>query len=253
MVRDSFNGIFHNSEVFTMKKMCATILLLFLVLNMLSSCTMSADTHLELALCGSYAVPGMFCADLKGGTHDVTILEEDDYGRIMFSYSAPNTITQKEETALVICQQINEDYVYFYEDICYLLKEHDNHDIEIIKALNEWNRPLDYTKMSKRTNQISFDLFIVTESSMPYANVIQEVSEELGVEASQIVQLQFIDMDNTGNELYWGCTMVNDNVRFYMMHISSTSGVTTMELQEDVNISDIIAGFKLENGWTYGG
>ena len=236
-----------------MKKMCATILSFFLVLNMLSSCTTKADTHLELALCGSYAVPGMFCADLKGGTCVVTILEEDNYGRMMFSYSAPNVITQKAETALVICQKINEDYVYFYEDKCYLLQENGSHAIQIFKEQNDWNRPLDYAKMSKRPNQISFDLFIVTESSMPYANVIQAVAEGLGVETSQILQLQFIDADNTGNELYWGCTLVNDNMRFYMMHVSSASGVATMELQEDVNLAGLIADFKAENGWAYGG
>lgn len=253
MVRDGVNGIFYSTGVFAMKKMCATILSFLLALNMLSSCTMKTDTRLELALCGSYAVPGMFCADLKGGKHTVTILEEDDYGRILFSYSAPNAITQNKEEALVICQQINEDYVYFYEDTCYLLKEQGKDDIEIFMALNEWNRPLDYTKMSKRTNQISFDLFIVTESSIPYAHVIQVVSEELGVEASQIVQLQFVDMDNTGNELYWGCTSVNDNMKSYMLHISPTSGVTPMELQEGVNIADMIVDFKIDNGWIYGG
>jgi hypothetical protein len=58
-----------------MKKMLVKILYIFIILIVLSSCTMNPDVHLELALCGSYAVPGMFCADLKGGTYEITILE----------------------------------------------------------------------------------------------------------------------------------------------------------------------------------
>lgn len=234
-----------------MRKLLVKILLVFVILIVFSSCAMSANINLELALCGSYAVPGMFCADLKGGTSQVAVLEKDDYGRILFSYSAPNVTTQEAETVLVICQKIDDEYVYFYEDICYT-HQYDNQDaIKIIKEQNDWNQPLDHSKMSRRPNQITFDLFIAGNSTLLYGKVIQATARELGVSSSQLTQLHFIDADNSGNELYWSSCIENSINQSYLLLVSSDYDVCVMKL-DDVDISDVIGNFKSENGWKYG-
>jgi hypothetical protein len=234
-----------------MKKLNAVVLFIFIVLNTFSSCSARADIHLELALCGSYAVPGMFCADLKGGVSNTTVLEKDDYGRIMFTYSAPNMITQETGTALVICQQIDREYVYFYEDICYILQDYDGDAAETLKAQNDWNCPLDYTKVSKRANEISFDLFIVTDSALPYGRVLEAVSGALKTGTDQISELQFIDMDSSGNQLFWCSAAANGGSKSYILLVSCGGDVAVMELQDNVVAADEIADFKAENGWTY--
>lgn len=234
-----------------MKNFTEKLVLVFMILVMLSSCGTRANANLELALCGSYAAPGMFCADLKGGTSQVAVLEEDNYGRIMFSYSAPNVTTQKAETVLVMCQKIDDEYVYFYEDICYT-SQYDNHDaIKMIKEQNDWNQPLDHSKMSRRPNQITFDLFIAGNSTLLYGNVIQAAARELGVSSSQLTQLHFVDADNSGNELYWRSCIENSINQSYLLLVSSDYDVCAMKL-DDVDISDVIGNFKSENGWKYG-
>ena len=235
-----------------MKKQSRIILLVFIIMVMLSSCSMNANTQLELALCGSYAVPGMFCADLKGGTAQVSVLEEDDYGRIMFSYSAPNVTTQEKETVLVICQKIDDEYVYFYEDICYTF-QYDNQDaITIIMAQNDWNQPSDHSKMSRRPNQITFDLFITSNSTLLYGNVIQAAARELGVSSSQLRQLHFVDADNRGNELYWSSSSENSIGQSYLLLVSSDYDVIAMKLEDDDIVANVITDFKAQNGWAYG-
>ena len=235
-----------------MKKYFVKILLTFMILVILSSCGITTNINLELALCGSYAVPGMFCADLKGGTSQVSVLEEDDYGRIMFSYSAPNVTTQETETVLVMCQKIDDEYVYFYEDICYTF-QYDNQDaIKVIKEQNDWNQPLDQSKMSRRPNQITFDLFITSNSTLLYGNVIQAAARELGVSSSQVTQLHFIDADNSGNELYWSGSSENSTNQSYLLLVSSDYDVCVMKLDDDVGISAVISDLKSENGWKYG-
>lgn len=235
-----------------MKKLFVKISYILIVLIVLSSCAMNPHVHLELALCGSYAVPGMFCADLKGGTYEITILEKDAYGRIYFSYSAASAVTQETETALVICQSIDREYVYFYEDICYILQDDSFEAVKMIKEQNDWSKPLDYSKMSRRPNQITFDLFISTNSTLLYGKVIQAVSSELGLSSSQLTQLQFVDADNSGSELYWSGKFENGTNQSYLLLVSSAYDVCVIKLDDDVGIYDVISDFKAENGWTYG-
>ena len=59
---------------------------------------------LELAVCGSYGVPGMMCFDLKGDSYSCEIKETDSSGRILFTYAAYNQIAQEDAVFLVICQ-----------------------------------------------------------------------------------------------------------------------------------------------------
>ena len=235
-----------------MKNYFSKILLVFMILVMLSSCGIPANTNLELALCGSYAVPGMFCADLKGGTSQVVVLDKDDYGRIMFSYSAPNVTTQEVETALAICQKIDDEYVYFYEDLCYTFQYDNQYAMKMITEQNDWNQPLDHSKMSRRPNQITLDLFIAGNPTLLYANVIQATAKELGVNTSQLTQLRFLDADNSGKELYWSGASENGTNHSYLLLVSSDYDVCAVKMESDSAISDIIRDFKAKNGWKYG-
>lgn len=63
------------------RRLVASIFIMLCLLCMACGDEVSSDA---LVVCGSYAVPGMFCFDLKGGTYDLEILEEDSQGRIMY-------------------------------------------------------------------------------------------------------------------------------------------------------------------------
>jgi hypothetical protein len=177
-------------------------------------------------------------------------VEEDSYGRILFVYSAPNVITQKTESALVVCQKLDKEYVYFYEDICYIPLSDSNNAIALLKEQNDWDCPLEDTKMSKRANHISFDLFIVTDSTLSYSDAIDTICDALKVEQAQIRALQFIDMDSAGNELFWCRTAANDG---YMLLIASNRDVAVLEVSDCAASGKMIADFKAENNWKHGG
>lgn len=95
-----------------MKLRILLLAFLFAVLLPLSGCVDESE-NLKLAACGSYAVPGMFCHDLKGGTFTCNVVERDSYGRILFWYETTNIITRNKEKVYLICQEMDSKYVYF--------------------------------------------------------------------------------------------------------------------------------------------
>ena len=112
---------------------------LLMLIALLSGCG-STNKRDHLVACGSYAVPGMDCSDLKGNHYTCEMLEEDSYGRVLFSYEIYNVVSGKEENALIVCQLMDGEDVYFYEDVCFLIGDYNDEDIVQIKEKNDWER-----------------------------------------------------------------------------------------------------------------
>ncbi len=89
-------------------------------------------------------------------------IDEDNYGRVMFFYheeyyKASNICF----SALIISQASNKDEVFYYEDVCYIVKEQvmytpepdevfNAEEIDYLKSINDWNKELDYEKCLRR-------------------------------------------------------------------------------------------------------
>lgn len=231
-----------------MNKTCKRIFPILVLLLFLSSCEKEINEH-ELALCGSYSVPGMFCYDLKGGSYSCNILEQDAYGRIMYEYSTTSVISNERETAVIICQKIDSDFVYYYEDICFDGSENAQQDTSALKAANDWNLPLENSKMSRRKNSISFDLTIETESVLDYQSVRSTVCEVLDIEHNQINELCIVDEDYSGNELYF--LRVSQNQCYFLLTNSNYESAL-LKIDSVQSAYSSIAAFKWDNSWTYG-
>ena len=67
-----------------------------LIVLMLTSCSTFSEKGM-LAATGSYAVPGMSVGNIKGTEVVCNILDEDQYGRLIYEFEARNVITQKRE------------------------------------------------------------------------------------------------------------------------------------------------------------
>ena len=87
----------------------------------------------------------------------IEVIEEDKYGRIMFTYYEKYySGAGISFSALIICQSSNEDKVFYYEDINYIVKEQvlysqnlenfNEEEIEQLKTVNDWNKEIDYDK-----------------------------------------------------------------------------------------------------------
>ena len=223
------------------------------ILGMLLLCVVSCGgVHLEadLAVCGVYSVPGMFCADLKGGSVSSNIIDEDLEGRILFDYSTFNIITGKKESAFVICQFRDGDYVYFYEDVCYCLEKNAQQAIESFMTENDWGQPLDFNKMSRRKVKVTIDLFINTETQLEYKKVKEYSSKALKTDSSRIVECSFVDCDSAGHELYYLTSY--DFPQAYLVLLDGQYNVSIIKVSDkELNIEEF-AQFKRDNGWGYG-
>lgn len=206
----------------------------------------------KLAICGAYSVPGMFCSDLKGDAISCNIIEEDPEGRVLFEYASTSIVTGLRESALVICQHSDDEYVYFYEDICYCLDDKDQLTIEVLKEENDWGQPLDYSKMSRRKVKVSFDLFILTDSELEYTKLLDVSSKAIKIDNSQIEALCFVDHDSAGHVLYYLIPDLSVTTHTYLVLFDSRYNASVLEVMDKKIDQAAIALFKRENGWIYG-
>lgn len=223
------------------------VFLVVLIMLILSSCA-QAGHFLELALCGAYAVPGMYDPDLKSAASPVT-LEEDTQGRILFEFTHQNSITGESGTALVICQYIDAEYVYYYEDQCYLYNCNSEEDIALLKSQNDWGLPLNFEKMSLRPNDISIDLFIVPDRVLKWKNIQDTVKLGLsGLQATPI-ESHLLDVNPNGYELYWIEAVANGTETYYYAIIDADYNIAFMPVENPVIAPAEITVFKYDNGW----
>lgn len=224
-------------------------LVLFVVLVMitLSSCMRAAQTN-ELNICGSYAVPGMYITDLKGVASPTT-LEEDEQGRTLFKFTRQNSITGEEGTAIVICQHIDADYVYYYEDQCYIYNCNTEEDIAALKSQNDWGLPLDFNKMSIRPNKISFDGVIVSNRVLKRKDVRSAIKLKLANLQATPIEYTMLDVNSNGSELFWIKAVVKKGTTYYFAIIDTDYNIVFMPSESPAIIPSEIAAFKNDNGW----
>lgn len=98
-------------------------------------------------------------SDLMGTT--IETIEEDAYGRVLYKVECSKDPLfyqcfgeQGPLIAFFICQHIDNQLVYYYEDDCFMVfaNAEDFSSVEQIKLKeqNDWNQPLDYNKMFSR-------------------------------------------------------------------------------------------------------
>ena len=222
--------------------------LILLIMFALCSC-MHTDRSLELKLCGAYAVPGMFDTDLKGTALSVDVIEEDKQGRILFELTSSNAITGERETVLVICRSIDSEYVYYYEDQCYLYQNHTESDITSLKKQNDWDLPLNQEKMSSRPNEISLDLCIVPNLVLEREKVRNAIVNELGNIGAVLIDYCLLDVNPNGYELHWITATANGTEANCLAIISPDYEIAFSPVTEYRMDPNEVAALKYDNGW----
>ena len=223
---------------------------------LLASCAFQKNnTTMKLKICGSYGVPGMLTYDLKGTETAAEIMEIDTEGRVLFSYIAKSCITEKREQILAICQKADDEYVYFYEDNCYLLHGYTQEDIETLKESNDWGSPLDESKMSRRSSKTSIDLFLIGDTNIAPIDMDklkEQVMKELNAARSEIIECLVLDRDAAGNGLAFLHVFRDGQNEKYFVFTNSVYAVDFLEIEEGIIDTYALAAFKKENKWKYG-
>ena len=225
----------------------AIAILLALTLVVFSGC--SSKPNDAMVVCGTYAVPGFVVREMKGGTYTCKELERDTNGRLLYEFSTKNILSGVWETALVICQDYDKDFVYFYEDKCYSLGNDEVHTIDQFKQQNDWNKPLDYHKMSRREIVIAIPSYIMIQSQLRINDVLNACKKTLKDGTISIMDIQFVDSDGAGHELYY-FTVYNQTGKYFAV-VDQEYKVVLLEVTELFDISAYTA-FKQKNGWVYG-
>lgn len=232
-----------------MHRLCFVIVLLIFI-SCLASCG-AVDQSLELAVCGSYGVPGMMCSDLKGGTFSCDIKETDSFGRILFAYETYNQIEQQLCTFLVICQHIDGNNVFYYEDICFIRNTEDMQAMESLKTENDWEKPLDYSKMATRPKTISFDLVLQTNTKTEIKIIKKEFCQLAGILENDITGSFLIDANSSGQTLDVFCVNRDGTMEQYLVMCDLDYQINWTKLQAHTEYEKEMILFKQENGWFY--
>jgi len=234
-----------------MKKLKQLITGAAILICVLAACGKASPPY-ELVVCGSYAVPGMFCYELIGGTYKVTVLETDAYGRVFYEYTTKNIISEQQETFYVICQSVDGDYVYFYEDLCFHQNDAETAEVECLKAQNDWGMPLNQDKMSVRKIIIPYSgNSIYTDTQLDVGRLKAACIEALQLEPEQYILPSILDVDGNGHELYLLNVEQNGEAKEYFLLANSDYAVSFLEIIDDTVDHAALRAFKQQKGWGY--
>lgn len=92
---------------------------------------------------------------------EIEVIEEDEFGRVLFEYNEKFYTGDLFFSSLLIMQAKDENYVYYYEDYNFICEEREfmskaefySDDIDKLKEQNDWNKDLDLTKCIKKELQ----------------------------------------------------------------------------------------------------
>ena len=189
----------------------------------------------------------------------IEVVDEDDYGRIMFTYYEKYYKGSKLSfSALIICQGSNEREVFYYEDINYIVKEQDmsslnlekfsEEEIEHLKTVNDWNKEINYNKCVRKE---------ITKSKpeVPDEKEIKNrIIDQFGLPKggySLFVDFLTANSDNSKYIIY-GCIRKSGQDGIYFIGLVEKDSTMKLEIITPSNMYDYrteFIEFKKANDW----
>lgn len=204
----------------------------------------------------SWAVPGMMASSLLDV--EAQIVETDDFGRTLMEYSGFSDASQQKETAMVILQKHDEKNIYFYEDICYIIGEYTDEELEKLKTDNDWGQHLNEEKLSVRLmRKYNGRPTMINPSKRDWSEV-ESICERAIKRViplnfpNSISHPQYVDGDSLGNEIYSFHIDVDEVRKVYFAFIEPDDTVYLMEITDPYDFAEEYAQFKKDHGWQYG-
>jgi hypothetical protein len=200
----------------------------------------------------------------------IRIVEEDSYGRVLFSYYEDSYYGEgwPNSFSYLICQKTDETYVYFYPDYNFIIKElngldipFSNEEIESFKNKNGWgeeinNKELVKYEITRKKNEP--DVKIERED---FDVLFQKIAKEKGRDGDGTMvhpYVLYLTSDTYGRTLYFASGVHKDaikgDVEFKLVVIfgpdgSYDEGICVMELIDFYNYQDALKELKELNGW----
>ena len=189
----------------------------------------------------------------------IEIVEEDDYGRIMFIYHEKfYGGSDIGFAALVISQSSNEKEVFYYEDVNYIVKKQETYidavelevfndeEIEALKSINDWDQEIDYDKCVKKeiTN---------VKATIPYEEEIkQQIIDEFDLNREDKLFMDVLTSNtDTSKLIVYGHESIND-ISFIGLVEHEEGVFKDLKILVPENVYDYQAEFiefKSNNNW----
>jgi hypothetical protein len=152
-----------------------------------------------------YAVPGAKVAKIgEGYALRSEFIDTDDYGRKLFAFSINTSLGI---SAVCILQKDDDKYVYYYDNVSYLMTEQFNlctpEQLDALKDANDWNEAIDEEKMVKREFVNRFSLSPDRESTLDQQAAINAFYDTIGKEEKISTYVGVFDFSQTGQEIFF--------------------------------------------------
>ena len=202
------------------------------------------------------------------------ILETDDYGRVLFTYSEEPSYYRYTSCYVLIMLRVEEEYAYFYADDCYVFVQYDKEEsgldvnsieIETLKQLNDWGKSLNLTKMQKTKIRRKKAKGKIKVNDDYFESIVKKYYKNSDIfvhpkNVSFVWYFLFLTTDSYGRELYAIETMLYEytekteicyNYGFLVVvNPNKSYDLSTVIRIEDLkNTQEDVKSIKLQNGW----
>ncbi len=132
-----------------MIKIKLVYLIIILIPLLLTSCFAGKYHPQRNPELSSIALVSIIGYEASSPVDEIVVLERDEYGRYLYFG------TNEDFNFVMVCQKYDSEYAYYYPDFCFMATDakyakHVNLDeFDELKVINDWNLPLDDSKMKK--------------------------------------------------------------------------------------------------------
>ncbi len=190
----------------------------------------------------------------------IEVLEQDDFGRVMFVYFEKYySGGELSFSALIISQYSTNKHVYYYEDYNFLilkqeLYRNDNQftkeDCEKLKFLNDWNKEPNLSKCVSKE-------IICDKPKIPSDS---EFIEDKIVEHFYLKDkgynlfMDYLTSDSQSNFIIYGSIILlnEEDNKYFVSYIKGEEEQTIIEFLSPSNLYEYqqeLRDFKIQNGW----
>jgi hypothetical protein len=183
---------------------------------------------------------------VSGPPAGIRILEEDDYGRILFYHSEGVYNNHR-----LIAQKSDNTYVYYYPDFNFISTDFRQKTMEL-KEKNDWNRPLDKSKLIKQR--------IVKKKAryrLSRNNGEKIYREATGYNGNTRIfrESRYITSDKYGKKMLFTCGRIPGSEWICLLVIINADGSCDLatcftRLTESFHYQHELKAFKELNGWS---
>ena len=245
-----------------------------LILLPLAGCV-SPHLQPELHIVALQSLLGVSEAPFSG---HIFILQEDDFGRVMFAYAGRTALSDNRNAninilAVLIIQRASRRYSYFYDgvntisreialqspaavDEAFVMEHFLEEELQQLKAENDWNEELNEDRF--------FRVQVARRGRGPMTNVSREIQRDVFEAVSEGFLDAFsrpLTMDKNGNVIYVIRGSNYDSNRqewtfystFLFMFDSDGELIegAVMELEDLWDYRDQLREFKEAHGWSF--